>query len=526
MSDLDTLQQLRAWNEGHSIPTAGARSWPRASAERTRILTFVRMAGEATPWGFAIGAPGHTPVVHTVADPRDRDASAALACELAEQLLPHVGHPAYNTHDDDAARAQLWMPGATHIDALHLLALRFVRARHGDRERVTALRRLARAAGYLFRESKRPGQFRVMDASARLRECFAIPAEELRQQHLGFLLAWLRPVASSGAEARAVRQMQAIVAEQQPVSWTLDPALEEETLEPLVRCFNDARASQQSTGSCHASIHEVLEAELLRRWRLCEEAYRLLDSDPRPVNPMLGPLEDLARDEHRWQYVKTELQLLDVDESRDESSVFVIDPETDHSPAAAGNRFWSTVRSAELAAELVHGDRWLLARSIADGAAIEGSIRAVQERKRGRATEIRWTLCSDSAIASKFRVGSEVALFGAPKRTATILSIDEDEARPDERVIELEITGWKGARIAEHIPAASDRAAYEGQRVAFVGTVIPELARRKAMNCWDDKGPGAWLTHARRRPVIQSTATLPPVATNRGHALLAWVKEQ
>lgn len=526
MSDLDTLLQLRAWNHGAPLATATSLPWPRASAEQTVILAFVRMAGEATPWGFAIGAPGKKPVVHTIADPRDRDASAALAQELSEHLLPHVGHPAFGTQGEDAARAQLWVPGATHIDALHLLALRFVRARQGDRQRVTALRRLARGAGYLFREAQRPGQLRVMDASAKLRESFAFPAESLRQQHLGFLLAWLRPSAERGAEGRALRQERASIAEQQSISWTLDPALEEETLEPLVSAFNDARKQQAQTATWHAAIHEALEPELLRRWKLCEEAFHQLHTDPRPRNPMLGPLEELAREEHRWQYLRTEQQLLEVDESRDEASVFVIDPETDHSPAAAGHRYWSAVRSADLAAELVHGDRWLLAHALAEGAAIEGTVRAVRESKRGRATQIRWTLCCDSAIASKFRDGSDVALHGLPKRTATIVSITEDPRAPETRVIELEITGWKGARLDERIPAASDRVAYEGQRVAFVSTAIPELARRKAMQSWDDKGPGAWLTHARRKPVVNARAPRAAAASGHGHALLAWVKSQ
>ncbi|MFO0562916.1 MAG: hypothetical protein U0269_33155 [Polyangiales bacterium] len=521
MSDLDTMMQVRAWSAGRAIATAEALPWPRASASSVMILAFVRMAGEATPWGFAIGAPGQEPQIVTVPDPRDQNASANLCVELSSALLEHVGHPVFASRGEpptDAARMQLWVPGATHLDALHLLALRYNRARHGTREHITALRRLARAAGYLFRESRRPGQLRVFDASAKLRECFAFPGEPLRQQHLGYLLSWLRPTPDATNNERARREELAEIAERETISWTLDPELEERELEPLLTALDSAKKAQQPTDDLVDAIHSVLEPELARRWKLCEEAWRLLDRDDRPSNRFLEPLEVLARDEHQWQYANTEKKLVDVDESQDETGVFVIDPETDRSPAAASHRYWSSVRSADLAADLVHGDRWMLARLVADGAALEGTVRSVRAAKRGRATEIRWEIVCSSAIATKFREGSDVAMHSLPKRTATIVSIDE---REDERVIVLEITGWKNERVAERVAAASDRG-YERQRVAFVAPTLPELSLRKATQCWNSDGPGAWLTHARSKPApARPTA---PTDTGAAQALLALVE--
>lgn len=515
MSDLDTMMQVRAWEAGRAIATAETLPWPRASKSSAVILAFVRMAGEATPWGFAIGAPGQEPQIVTVPDPRDQNATAQLCVELSDALLAHVGHPAHGASAMDVARTQLWVPGATHLDALHLLALRYTRARHGTREHITALRRLARAAGFLFRESRRAGQIRVFDASAKLRECFAFPGESLRQQHLGYLLSWLRPAPPGALHERELRRELAERAEGETISWTLDPELEERELEPLLTALNTAKRAQQPTDELVEAIHSVLEPELARRWKLCEEAWMLLDRDPRRSNPFLEPLEVLARDEHQWQYANTEKKLVDVDESQDDTGVFVIDPETDRSPAAASNRYWSAVRSADLAAELVHGDRWLLARQVADGAAITGTVRSVRAVKRGRATDVRWELVTSSAMATKFREGSDVAMHSLPKRTATIVSIDE---RDDERVFVLEITGWKNERVAERVRAASDRV-YEGQRVAFVSPTIPELSLRKAMQCWNADGPGAWLTHARPKP----TATRSTVSANTDRTLLALV---
>lgn len=514
MSDLETLQQLRAWNAGRAIPTAETLPWPRVATDDTRILAFVRMAGEATPWGFAIGAPGSEPQIVTVADPRDQSATAALCADLSDALLPHVGHPSFGAASD-AARTQLWVPGVTHLDALHLLALRFGRARHGAREDIIALRRLARAAGYLFRESRRPGQIRVFDASAALRACFAFPSQPIRQQHLGYLLAWLR---ASHEESHANRTSAAELAESEAISWTLDPALEESQLEPLLAAHTRARHEQRPTDELADAIHEVLEKELTRRWKLCEEAWLLLNHDPRKSNPFVPSLEPIARDEHAWQYLHIEQKLESVDETSDDPGVFVPHAETDHSPAAASNRYWSAVRCADIAAELVHGDRWLLAKSVAEGTAIDAIVTSVRAVKRGRAVDIYWTIRCSNALPTKFREGADLALHGLPKRTATVLSIDE---RDDERVIELEITGWKNARVEEGVPAAFDHSAYEGSRVAFVAPTMPELALRKAAQSWKSDGPGAWLTHARSRPVA---AASPSGAT--GRSLLDLVDRQ
>jgi hypothetical protein len=516
MSDLDTMMQVRAWQAGRAIPTAETLPWSRTARGSVAILAFVRMAGEAMPWGFAIGAPGQEPQIVTVPDPRDQNATAALCVELSTALLAHVGHPEFGSADEDAARTQLWVPGATHLDALHLLALRYTRARHGTPENITALRRLARAAGFLFRESRRPGQIRVFDASARLRETFAFPGESLRQQHLGYLLSWLRANPASATNERELRLRLAEAAERDTISWTLDPELEESSLEPLLKAFSEARKAQSPTDELVDAIHSVLEPELARRWKLCEEAWMLLDGDPRPSNRFLEPLEALAREEHQWQYVRTENKLATVDESSDDTGVFVIDPETDRSPAAASNRYWSTVRSADLAAGLVHGDRWLLSQLAAEGAAISGVVRSVRAVKRGRAQEIRWEVVCSSALATKFREGSDLAMHGMPKRTATIVSIEE---RDGERVIVLDITGWKTERVAERVPATSDRV-YEGQRVAFVAPTIAELSLRKAMQSWNADGPGAWLTHSRSKPALSRSSA----SSGDRNALLEFVQ--
>jgi hypothetical protein len=105
-------------------------------------------------------------------------------------------------------RRQLWVPGPTHLEMLHLLDFRYTLAATGDEDRLKTLRAFGRACGWLFRESTRPGQVRVHDATARLRDAYVFPAEPVRQRHLGYLLAWLgegrrRRAGRPGAGCRA-----------------------------------------------------------------------------------------------------------------------------------------------------------------------------------------------------------------------------------------------------------------------------------------------------------------------------------
>src|SRR5262249_16804143 len=155
------------------------------------------MAGEARPWGVIAGHPGEEPAIVTVPEPRDAGESARLALALSAILLPHLPHPEGATEAEEAdlapgaSRRQLRMPGGAHVQMLHLRDCRFARASMREEPSAKELGALGRACGWLFRESTRPAQVRVFDATARLRDAFAVPAEDARQAHLGLLLAWL-----------------------------------------------------------------------------------------------------------------------------------------------------------------------------------------------------------------------------------------------------------------------------------------------------------------------------------------------
>ena len=119
----------------------------------------------------------------------------------------------------------MWLPIASCVEMLHFLAFTYTFAKRGDPARMEVLNALGRAANWLFQESTRPGQISCIDASRALRDAFTFPAEELRQAHTGFLLAWLDT--KGGFE---LRLKAAGVAEQRAVSTSLDPAEEKKQI--------------------------------------------------------------------------------------------------------------------------------------------------------------------------------------------------------------------------------------------------------------------------------------------------------
>ncbi len=189
MSLNELVDRLKAWEQGAPLPTTETLPFPRVPDAERLVIAFVRMGGESVPWGVAIGRPDQAPKVFTAPDPRNRDAHAELVRAFAETLLAHVGHPRYSDVSTSTGTPseqpfpsqslrlrQLWTPGPTHVEMLHLLDYRYTLAATGDDASLKVLRAFGRAVGWLFRESTRPGQVRVHDATARLRGAYVFPA--------------------------------------------------------------------------------------------------------------------------------------------------------------------------------------------------------------------------------------------------------------------------------------------------------------------------------------------------------------
>ena len=490
MSDLIALARLRAHLEGRPLPVGSALPFARGARDDALVVAFVRMAGETSPWAVAWGAPGDTPRTASVPDPRRADDVRAMLSPFARGLLTHLGHPAYGA-EVDPSRRRVVMPGSSHVEALHYLEYRYAKARRLPDEERDEVNAFGRLCGWLFRESRRTHQLTVLDVTRLLREAWAVPAEDLRQQHLGYLLGWL------SGDAPAARVALAEAAEREAVGFTLDPAVDE-SLEPLVERWNDRRQQGRDDPRSAAKIREVVEAEARRRWLLAAQGWETLRDDPRPTLSTLDALAELSRDEYRRQWRAIEAKL-----SQGEDA-FVPHPETDHAPAAAAARFFERQHSDEVgAAAVLQGDRDAVAAAVLSGEALAGRIVEVRDEGSRRSTVPVWVIDAPAGSPTRLRAGSAVEVAGSPGRCGEVRSVESVEGA---RRVTVEVTARK--TDANGFPHAAS-AALVGERVALIPGSKVGIAKTKSFRVWAKTGPGAWLTHAEPRPPTPPTNSAP-----------------
>ncbi|MFO1361349.1 MAG: hypothetical protein U1F45_02570 [Burkholderiales bacterium] len=447
------------------------------------ILAFVRMGGESRPWGVALGPPDQEPKIWTVGEARDRELVGGMLESVAPVLLAHMGHPDYARARGEPALPHIWLPNASHVEMLHFLAFTYTYAKRGEPSRMRTLNALGRAANWLFQESTRPGQMSCLDASRALRDAFTFPAEDVRQAHTGYLLAWLETQGSLDARVHA-----AAGAEQHAVSTSLDPHIEKDGLDEDVEAFNaakrDGNAAKMKTLA--SKIEKALAPELRHRFEVAARAYRRLHADPRPVNPGVHALEAAARDRYE-AYLETERKAARSEKVRFNS------PETDgHSLMAASNYVTFESAHGEYVNALVHDDEDMQEDLLLAGDGVRGKIVAIEFPSEGRLKRATWIVEEDVRRPLRLRDGAEVTQAGCPKRVAKLREIDERARGP--RRFRLDIV--KGVLDdAGPLGRNARDGKWKGQTVTFLSLPKPEFGVRRRMMLWDQQGPGIWLTH-------------------------------
>jgi hypothetical protein len=497
MTGHDVVRRLRALAKGRPVSNGETLRVPKTGTSvieaDTLIIALVRMGGESTPWGIAFGHPGKKPEILTVPEARNRDAVADMLAAFAPILLEHLYHPRFSSDGQTDAKGhplfklrQIWVPNPAHLEMLHFIAYSYHRTKFGSEKRVELLQALSRACGWLFRESQRPGQMVMMVATQVLSEAYTYPSDNLRQGHLGFLLAWLNT-----AGGRDARMAAAEVAELTSISTSLDPPFERDELAPELEAFNEAWKNDDRPRfeRPERRIRKMLTDELLRRWSLTEEAIRAIQLDKRRENRGLLRLIAASVDEHNRQYLRLERKLGD----SEDGPPFFPSPETDRHPAAAGSRYYVAQSSAELRDfMLVQDDKELLADLVADGEAIVGRITKVTCTKEGRKLTVLWTVESDGKRPLRLREGSTLSEVGFEKRRAELLEI----SRPSEDTYRFAL------HVTEHHTKPDSRGCTAGDRrlvgrkISLVKATMDGIARRKSQAIWKADGPGAWITHA------------------------------
>jgi hypothetical protein len=493
MNSYQVMRRLEAFRLGRPLRRGATLHFPTADPSDLLILSFLRMGGESAPWGIAFTRPGQRPNVLTVAEPRNRDMVADMMGTFAPALLEHLRHPKYSDEqiDGPAGRRslrQIWLPNPTHLEMLHHLAYAYTFTRFGTPTRVELLRQLGRAVNWLFQEAHRPGQITVMVGTDALRESFDFPAEDARQAHLGFLLAWLTAVGG-----RSKRLAAAAEAERSSVATSLDPELERAELEPLVTRWNEARGNDRAQATVARQIQAVLEPELRRRLDLTSRTIDLLRADKRRVNAGVTRLEEMAQSEYWYRYVRIEQR---IDDDAD-GPAFVPSPETDRLATVAAARFFVHEEAEEvLYSALIHDDPDMQADAIAAGNAFRARIAQVWDEGQGRASDPLWQMDELGSGPLRLREGSLICVAGLPGRTGVIRHIEP--STDGGRRYDVRIEGWKRARQegGRAIPAAND-ATLVGTEVVMVEASNGGLTRRKGQRIWERNVPGGWLTHAR-----------------------------
>jgi hypothetical protein len=379
---------------------------------------------------------------------------------------------------------------------LHHLAYAYAFTKWGDEVRVR-LNAMGRACGWLFREAQRPGTQALVVASEALRDAYTFPSEDVRQAHLGFLLAWLEAKGD-----RDSRLAGALEAERFAVATSLDPELERSTLEAAVETWGtaDRENDHESQGRAARKIEATLAPELERRWHLTEAALGALRDDPRRVNHGVARLVTETAKEQWNQHTRLEIKL----NSEEDGPAFFPSVETDRHPAAAASRFFVHNSSADLVEGLlVHDDRELLAEVIAEGDAITGEIIEVRDEApvragRGRvATQPVWVIRDEADRQLRLRTGSEVSVVGVPNRKARIRELRETDDGALEIVLEIRNLKTRKAALPSPHNLAPNSQDLVGEEIALVTVTRDGISRTKSFKIWHADGPGAWLTHGR-----------------------------
>lgn len=368
------------------------------------VAAFVRMGGESSPWGVAWKIGRGKTQFRFAPEPRNRAAVQDMLVDFARALDDHFA-------DGELDLPQLFLPGPTHAEMLHFLAIRHTRGTTGDAGMLADLQRMGRRCYQLFDATNNANRTHCLDMTAVLRRLYAFPCEPAREAHLGYLMAWL----GSGDRALAARE-----AERLPVSTSIDPDIER----GIAKAVAEHGAGQKSAAN---AIGAVIEQELMRRIDLTLRSLTAA-ADAVDENPGVQSIVNASREEID--------RFVDREADRAPGDISGGPGLTGHvvSDAAGFAGFEADQIAASRA--LVPHDPLLQAKSIESGSGIEGSVLDVtrQQRNRTHRVLIEMECAADTLI--RFRVGDSLVATTHPA-TDTQWQVEGIDQMADHRRVRL-----------------------------------------------------------------------------------------
>lgn len=455
-SGIEIVRKIRAFQEGKPLSRRKMKSVALIEPEKTIFISFVRMGGEALPWGIAWGHPGDKPKLAIVSDPWVRDDLADTLKEFENGLAQIIGHPSSENKTKNP-KFQIFLPNGSHLEMLQNIAFRYMFATRGELEHKETLNRLGRICNFLFQESQRPGQQVVHVMSEVLKEHFTFPADDLRQGHLGFLMALLNTKGDLNARLAAGK-----LAEKKTVGISLSPELEKDVLENDIKELRIATRAEKSDEikKLKDKIQTEIEKELVERNEVLKNAFIAFREDKRVVNPGALKLLDRSLSEIGKYYAQEEKKF----EGSEEKSFFA-GPKTDYDEisAAINYNIYQADEETMIHALSCH-DETLQDELIASGDALYGLVKKVEVReeiteKKRKIEIIIWMIECSNSIPMRLREGSKVSPISNSHLSGEIVKI---EIVGDKRIIEIEMEPKKASKEFE----------IEGKAETFIQTAF------------------------------------------------------
>jgi hypothetical protein len=479
------LQRLEAYQLGRPLPIGEYLQTCSVPSEATFFVTFVRMGGESTPWGVAYRQGNAKPKVFWAPDPRKRTELSRALAEFSKAFCADWSSAAKKL--GKKAHPQLWVPNQSHLDIFHSLALRYLFTRfeieedtkEQNQERITALQALGRLSNYIFMTSQLPGQTQIVSASSALKSAYCFPADDLRQAHLGFLLAWLK---TSGDRAKRARA--AAVAEGTPISVSIDPRIERAELLKPVDSYSDGSLQEATRKMAVQSIGQVIERELLVRMATLESAFDCLKKDGREPNPGLAKLAEKTSELFQREFVEIEEKVAKGEK------VWIPNPDTDLEPAQAARRYFSRDEMQTLAdSELLKYDGEIQRGAIAEGSALEGRLVRISKTKVGKGVRIEWALETSDEFPLRIREGDALYLSDLEDSELVVETITSD-LKTQKRTFVLSVEKPKTTKGGFDM---ADSNLKKREQILLLPKPFVGILFRKLASIFNKEKPGQWV---------------------------------